>query len=71
MSNSEEVVRNYSVRRLNPFQGVIQMLHTPSGRAISLDGFHWELQIQSKRPDDLWGADSPGEPVLAYLRFGT
>ncbi|MET0104293.1 MAG: hypothetical protein ABW072_04000 [Sedimenticola sp.] len=71
MCSSNDAVRHYAVRRLNPFQGVIQVLQILNGRAISLDGVHWELQVESKRPDDLWGAESPGEPVLEYLQFGS
>ncbi len=62
---------HYAVRRLNPYQGVIQVIETASGRAISFDSFRWELQIESVRPDDLWGAVSQGEPVVKFLRFGT
>lgn len=61
----------YAVRRLNPFQGVIQLVQTAHTRAISLDGSHWEIQIQAQKPDDLWGGVSPGNTVTQFLRFGT
>lgn len=60
----------YAVRQLNPFRGVVQIAATAGGRAISLDGCHWEIQIKAPRPDDLWGAPATGEPITQYLRFG-
>ena len=46
------------------------MVRTSDTRAISLDGSHWEIQIQAQRPDDLWGGVSP-ENSTQFLRFGT
>lgn len=60
----------YAVRRLNPFQGVIQIIKCETARAISFDGTNWEIQIKTKRPDDMWGAPSTNEPVKQFLRFG-
>ena len=34
----------YAVRRLNPFQGVIQIIKSDTARALSLDGINWEIQ---------------------------
>ena len=71
MSNSETDRHCYSVRRLNPFRGVIQIANIEECRAISIDGVHWEVQIRARQPDDLWGGESQGEPVYRYIRFGT
>ena len=60
----------YAVRRLNPFQGVIQIIQSETARAISQDGTNWEIQIKTMRPDDMWGAPSTGEPIKQFLRFG-
>lgn len=61
----------YSVRRTNPFVGVIQVIEEENCRSLSLDGINWEIQIQAERPDDLWGAVSQGEVKREYIRFGT
>jgi hypothetical protein len=63
--------RKYAIRRLNPFDGVTQVLSHHQGRALSTDGIHWEIQILAEKPDDLWGAERPGKAQLQYLRFGT
>lgn len=61
--------RHYAVRRLNPFQGVIQVAGDDEARAISPNGREWEIQIRAERPE-MWGAESAGEPVTQFLRFG-
>ncbi len=60
---------HYAVRRLNPFQGVIQVAGNDEARAISPNGREWEIQIRAERPD-MWGAEPTGEPVTQFLRFG-
>jgi len=69
--DSREESSCYAVRRLNPFRGVVQVVRTAETRAISLDGSHWEIQIQAQKPDDLWGGVSPGNTAIQFLRFGT
>lgn len=60
----------YAVRRLNPFQGVIQIIKCETARALSLDGINWEIQIKAKRPDDMWGGTTCGKSTTQFLRFG-
>jgi len=36
------VVRAYAIRRVNPFLGVLQVIETEGGRAISANGVVWE-----------------------------
>ncbi|HEB97242.1 MAG TPA: hypothetical protein ENI96_12545 [Sedimenticola thiotaurini] len=60
----------FGVRRLNPFRGVIQICAGREARALSADGHHWEIQILTRRPDDMWGAPPPGEPASQFIRFG-
>lgn len=38
----------YSVRRLSPYQGTVQVLESPGFRAISADGLSWEIQINNR-----------------------
>ena len=37
----------YSIRLLNPFQGILQIVRSDSSRALSSDGTTWRLQIHS------------------------
>ncbi|MFZ1576368.1 MAG: hypothetical protein WAT36_14260 [Chromatiaceae bacterium] len=47
--------RRYAERRLNPFLGVIQVIESDLGRAISTDGQNWEIQLYAARPVG-WGS---------------
>lgn len=68
--SDRSLYRCYAIRRLNPFRGIIKVLQLHSSRAISLDGRDWEIQIRAARPDDMWGAVTPGPVTYQYLRFG-
>jgi hypothetical protein len=59
----------YSRRRVNPFRGVVAVVRSPGGRALSLDGARWELQVSAYPPRGLWSGDREG-PELRYFRFG-
>lgn len=37
----------YSMRRLSPYQGTVQVVEMPGFRAISADGHSWELRVES------------------------
>ena len=58
----------YSRRRLNPFRGVEQVIETAAGRAVSTDGFNWELQLYVARPP-AWGSLNT-TPQHDLARFG-
>jgi len=60
----------YSVRRLNPFQGTLQVAELGEARALSLDGVRWEIQIRCAQPEHTWRSANQGEAVMRYLRFG-
>lgn len=70
MSNDTNSYSCYSIRRLNPFLGVLQVIATAESRAISSDGVDWEIEILAERPHDTWGAPSPVKRKLQFLRFG-
>jgi hypothetical protein len=40
--------RYYSLRRLSPYQGTVQVIEAPGLRAMSADGLTWHVQIQSR-----------------------
>lgn len=58
----------FSLRRLNPFNGTLQIFTTEDARALSSNGLRWELQILSDRPQGLW-ANTPFSGQQFY-RFG-
>ena len=60
----------YGVRRLNQFQGILQVVELGDARALSLDGVRWEIQVRCAQPELPWGIPSRGEPMMRYLRFG-
>jgi hypothetical protein len=47
-------INAFSIRRLNPFNGVLQVLSTENARALSGNGVVWEIQVLSDRPQGLW-----------------
>jgi len=61
----------YGVRRLNPFQGVLQAVQTPNARALSHDGVRWEIQVLTAQPEHGWRSGNRHDPVLRYFRFGS
>lgn len=61
----------FGVRRLNPIQGVVQVVETPGARALSNDGVRWEIQVLATRPEHSWRSGNRRAPVLRYFRFGS
>jgi hypothetical protein len=44
----------FSIRRLNPFNGVLQVFSAENARALSGNGVVWEIQVLSDAPQGLW-----------------
>jgi hypothetical protein len=63
-------IRCHSLRRVNPFLGVVQVIEGDGARAISLDGVDWEIQVETQSPDGLWGSMNAGRATRRYFRFG-
>lgn len=61
--------RCFTLRRVNPFRGVVAVVKTPAGRALSVDGVHWQIQVLAHPPRGLWAKDGE-QDVLRYFRFG-
>lgn len=57
----------YSIRRLSPFQGVLQVVKSAEARALSVDGRSWHIQVRCEIRRPRWG----GNPihVTVYRRF--
>lgn len=62
-------VRAYAVRRVNPFLGVLQVIETPGGRAISSNGVVWEIELRTER-SGMWGSLNRDAKQAVYYRFG-
>lgn len=60
--------RRYAVRRLNPFLGVLQVIESDQGRALSTDGINWEIQLYGE-PAVGWGSLAATKQTYLY-RFG-
>lgn len=58
----------FSIRRLNPFNGLLQVFLLGTARALSADGRTWEIQVLSDTPQGLW-ANTPFSG-RQYYTFG-
>lgn len=73
-------VRYYSLRRLSPYQGTVQVVECPGFRAMSADGLRWRVQFLNQRTRfssyGVWRADGQGSlietertrPIVRALR---
>jgi hypothetical protein len=62
-------VRAYAIRRVNPFLGVLQVIETQGGRAVSSNGVVWEIELRTER-SGMWGSLNRDSKEAVYYRFG-
>jgi len=62
--------RHYAVRRVNPFEGVLQVVESPGARAYSPNGRTWQIQVLARRPDHTWRSFSDVPPIEQFFNFG-
>jgi hypothetical protein len=62
-------MRRFALRRLDPFLGVTQVVESGAGRALSVDGVNWELQLRAILPAG-WGVLNRGRGENVFFRFG-
>jgi len=67
---ADDRVRHYAVRRVNPFDGVLQVVETHNGRAYSPNGRVWQVQVLTQRPDHTWRSFSHVTPIAQFFNFG-
>ncbi len=70
MSEASSEPRHYAVRRVNPFEGVLQVVETHNARAYSPNGHVWQVQVLTQRPDHTWRSFSDIEPIEQFFNFG-
>lgn len=70
----------YSLRRLSPYQGTVQVVECPNFRAMSADGMRWRVQFLNQKTRfssyGVWRADGQGslietertQPIIRALR---
>lgn len=62
--------RHYAVRRVNPFEGVLQVVETNNARAYSANGHVWQIQVIAERPDHTWRSFGHVAPIRQFFNFG-
>ena len=62
-------VKAYAIRRVNPFLGVLQVIETQGGRAVSSNGVVWEIDLRTER-SGVWGSLNKDTKQAVYYRFG-
>ncbi|MBT8119150.1 MAG: hypothetical protein KJN89_05480 [Gammaproteobacteria bacterium] len=62
-------VKAYAIRRVNPFLGVLQVIETQGGRAVSSNGVVWEIELRTER-SGMWGSLNQHIKEAVYYRFG-
>jgi hypothetical protein len=69
LSKQTEIVRSYAIRRVNPFLGVLQVIETDGGRAISANGVVWDIEVLAEHGAG-WGILNRNSKQVAYYRYG-
>jgi hypothetical protein len=60
----------YAVRRVNPFVGALHVLETPQGRALTVNGVVWELELLTTVASREWGALNRTSGATLHCRYG-
>lgn len=60
----------YAVRRVNPFEGVLQVVETRAARAYSPNGRVWQVQVLAQRPEHTWRSGNSTSVVEQFFGFG-
>lgn len=63
-------VEAYSKRSLQPFDGLIQVLECQAGRALSLDGKTWQLQVGVELASKPWSAFEAPTLRQSFVAYG-
>lgn len=69
MPAPERGAARYCLRRVNPFLGVVAIVRSREGRALSVDGCNWQLQVLAHPPRGLWSGYGERDELM-FFRFG-
>ena len=64
-----EAVRSYAIRRVNPFLGVLQVIESRAGRAITANGVVWDIEVRTEHSGG-WGRLNQNNLQQVYYRYG-
>ena len=70
MTHGSGSARHFAVRRVNPLDGVLQVIESDVARAYSSDGRAWQIQVLAQRPDNTWRGISEVPPIYQFFSFG-
>lgn len=70
MTTVRDGLRCYAIRRVNPYEGVLQIAEMHNARAYSPNGLIWQVQVLAQRPDHTWRSFSDIAPIEQYFNFG-
>ena len=60
----------YALRRVNPFVGALHILETPQGRALTVNGVVWELELLTTVASREWGSLNKDSAEVMHCRYG-
>ena len=60
----------YALRRVNPFVGALHILETPQGRALTVNGVVWELELLTTVASREWGSLNKNSCEVMHFRYG-
>ena len=64
-------IKYYSLRLLSPFRGMLQLVELPAARAMSEDGFEWQLQVRVESRNPIWAEVYGSGEKSRFMVFGT
>lgn len=66
------LIEYYSVRRLSPFQGTLQVVALPQARALSTNGITWKIELLTTQNvgQRMWGSMEPVKEGKRFFTYG-
>jgi len=61
----------YALRNLSPFTGVVQVIELPEGRAFSVDGINWDIQVLAETINSCWSVPTDNNVRKQFYHYAT
>lgn len=61
----------YALRNLSPYTGVVQIIELQTGRAFSVDGIHWEIQVLAENISSCWSVPTNNPADKRFYRYAS